>query len=310
MPHIKYVNKLMGPKETLREHLALKRRERFARDFTHFATQNISFYDSKYVAGFAFDGDTARMLISGIPEKESFDYIFQYLKSKNLMRDAALDIGANYGLISLNLAKHYKNVFCFEPHPVVLEILKFNIEQNNAHKTIKIFDVGLSSQEDELALLDHKAHNIGGSTFEGKNVKTDPSIIKKYVCKVLPLDAIPEVRAQKIGLIKIDAEEHELHVLQGAKQTIQENMPVILMEDWDSRNGVESEAIKFLKALGYKTFLVPVKYPQRKTSKNKVLNYFYRAKKIATLLTKGEQHVLEECDFSSTKGYEMIIVHA
>ena len=60
-----------------------------------------------------------------------------------------------------------------------------------------------------------------------------------------PLDSM-KIK-EKIDLIKIDVEGHEIETLEGAKNTIKENKPVIVIESFDKKQEVDN----FLFALGY-----------------------------------------------------------
>jgi len=280
----------------------------FFNDYAGRAHKHIGSFASKYLACFAFDGDTARLLSQGAPEKEEMDCVFNYLKTNDLIRDCAINVGANYGMHSLRFAEHYERVFSFEPHPAVFKILDFNIEYNNPQKNISIFNYGISDEEQTLTLYDHKGRNIGGSTFEAQNV-TDKEGAYKFECQIKPIDQEKSVTEQKIGLFKIDTEGHELHVLKGAKRFIEEQKPVILMEDWSSRNGQESDAIKFLRELGYTNFLSPETTPAKKYSPNKIENIKYKLEYLWQLLTQGQTIGLDDCDFSAPNGYDLIVAH-
>jgi len=138
---------------------------------------------------------------------------------------------------------------------------------------------------------------------------TDKDGAYKFECKIKPIDQEKEVRNKKIGLFKIDTEGHELHVLKGAKAFIEEQKPVILMEDWSSRNGQESDAIKFLRELGYTTFLAPASEPIKKYSPDKLKNISYMLEYLLALFRNGQIRGLSDCDFSATNGYDLIIAH-
>lgn len=293
----------------LKKHKSDKKKALFTRDFTRFIRANINMYDSKYLACLAFDGDTARIIAHGTPEKEEFDCIFKYLENNNLLKGAAIDAGAHYGIHSLTFAKHFKRVFSFEPNPVIFNISKFNITQNNTQNNIQLFNCALSSKKGSMELFDYKEGNTGGATLEKRHVK-DPATRYKYECELKTLDSIEEIADQKIGLLKIDTEGHEYDVLLGAKEIIAKNKPVILMEDWDSRNGHESKSITLLREYGYSNFLVPTSLPQREGAGGRVGALIKKIKYIAVLLVSGKQYGLEKCKFSSPKGYDLILAHS
>ena len=87
----------------------------------------------------------------------------------------------------------------------------------------------------------------------------------------------------KIGFIKIDVEGHELEVIEGAKNTIVKNMPVLLIEieKRHTKEPVEN-SINHIKKIGYECFflmnkeLILVDKLQDKKLEN---NYYFLPKK-------------------------------
>ena len=59
----------------------------------------------------------------------------------------------------------------------------------------------------------------------------------------------------KISLIKIDVEGHEIEVIDGAKITIEKNKPVLLVEieEQHSKKNV-NDSINYINTLGYNSF--------------------------------------------------------
>ena len=59
----------------------------------------------------------------------------------------------------------------------------------------------------------------------------------------------------KIGFIKIDVEGHEIEVIDGAKKTILENMPVLLVEieERHTQSSVK-KSIEYIEKFGYDCF--------------------------------------------------------
>ena len=59
----------------------------------------------------------------------------------------------------------------------------------------------------------------------------------------------------KISFIKIDVEGHELEVIEGAKNTIKRDKPVLLVEIEKQYTKKEvAESINFINSLGYKSY--------------------------------------------------------
>jgi FkbM family methyltransferase len=137
-----------------------------------------------------------------------------------------LDIGANIGNHSLFFAKFLKceMVYSFEPFPRNISLLKMNM-RNYADKS-KIFEIALSDKEGTLPLYNSQAGNFGGfslhSYSNGSSFIVNPSI------DVITLDSL---NLDNISMIKIDVENHENEVLEGAKNTIIRNKPIIFIEN-------------------------------------------------------------------------------
>ena len=78
---------------------------------------------------------------------------------------------------------------------------------------------------------------------------------KEVIVEMRRLDDVKIVN--KIGFIKIDVEGHELEVIDGAKNTIINNMPVLLVEI-EKRHTKEpvEKSINHIKKIGYECFFV------------------------------------------------------
>lgn len=171
---------------------------------------------------------------------------------------AVLDIGANIGIMTVHLAK-IKNVFVysFEPMPnnaaAFKKIIKFFKLQN-----VKLFETALGNKEGEAEMimpvinavkmqgLSHVVHDSITENNEGERV-TVP--LKK-------LDAIPEIinSPKRISAIKIDVENFEFFVLDGATDVIKKNKPVVYAELWDNEN--RNQCFDLFKELHYNTYAV------------------------------------------------------
>jgi Methyltransferase FkbM domain len=75
------------------------------------------------------------------------------------------------------------------------------------------------------------------------------------VVPCLPLDTIcTRENIQRVDLIKIDAEGHELSVLQGALNVLATSRPIILYENIAGISGANLPVYNFLKAQGYQLY--------------------------------------------------------
>lgn len=158
-----------------------------------------------------------------------------------------IDIGASYGLVSAALADHFDQVHSFEIVSSVRECLHENLK---GISNVKIYDTGLSNTEKTVTL--NIADNITGSSmiYTGWDIpNTSNTLVDVQV------QCLDHFKFESVDLIKIDVEGHEHDVLQGARKTIKQHWPVLVVEMWTYRNKASDvnrrRTIDFLKSLGY-----------------------------------------------------------
>jgi FkbM family methyltransferase len=134
----------------------------------------------------------------------------QHVKNKR----TALDIGANVGLWSRDLVKHFEQVIAFEPVAMFRECLEQNVTASN----ISVQSVALGDTEGQVNMIITEG-NTGHTHVDPNSVNGDTKIIR--------LDSL---NLQNVDYIKIDCEGFEYRVLQGAKETIKRCRPVVVIE--------------------------------------------------------------------------------
>lgn len=117
-----------------------------------------------------------------------------------------------------------KKVHSFEPFESNLEVLRKNT-QEFGDKSI-IYDIALSNTEGTLPLYNSDHGNNGG--FSLHSYSNGSSFLVKNSVNIKPLDSY---NLNNITMIKIDVENHENEVLEGAKNTILRNKPIIFIEN-------------------------------------------------------------------------------
>ena len=159
---------------------------------------------------------------------------------QRLQRDAALkyikqwrvclDIGSNIGQWTRPLCSKFESVVCFEPNPNFRECFNKNIDENN----VLLWPIGLSDKE-------HKAKQGFNSTvLQNEDGDID--------CRTLDSFALTNV-----DFVKIDVDGFEVPLLNGARETLTKNNPVINIEmKRDKRNNITQKCEAILKDLGYK----------------------------------------------------------
>ena len=170
-----------------------------------------------------------------------------------------LDIGANLGSFTLPLAKANPHLtfHAFEPQRIIYYQLCGNTLINGLDN-VHCHNFGLSDKRDrfDIELPDYATEgNIGAFSMD-KEVREN-----EYECQtkgntetmvVFPLD---DGRHQKVRLIKIDVEGHELEVIKGGIDTIKgNNYPPIIFEAWTWKPWYQEKRtalFDYLKDLGY-----------------------------------------------------------
>lgn len=130
-------------------------------------------------------------------------------------RGTALDIGANVGLWSRDLTKHFARVIAFEPVAVFRECLERNVSGAN----FVVSPLALGDQDTQATMIITEG-NSGHSHL-------DPAKMGTGDVQVVRLD---NLNMTDVDYIKIDCEGYEYRVLQGAEQTIKRCCPVVVVE--------------------------------------------------------------------------------
>lgn len=151
-----------------------------------------------------------------------------------------LDIGANIGNHSLYWASKCRpaKIYAFEPVPETFDILKTNVELNRFSSVIEINNIGLSDAPTTGKISKFSPTNIGATTI----IKSKDGSLK---LNRLDNISIPEGR---VDFVKIDVENHELFVLNGAVETLKKYKPVVFIEMWPKYFKAGDD---FLRSLGY-----------------------------------------------------------
>jgi FkbM family methyltransferase len=180
----------------------------------------------------------AYLLASGSYEGENIDLLLRRAPAADLF----IDIGSNFGIFSLPLAKHLP-VIAFEPDSRNVGQLRANVWLNDAQVDVR--QVALSDREG-MALLHLSRDRIEGD-FGMANPGTSSLVAHARHHTSAHNEEVPTATLDgalgtsgKRLLIKIDVEGHELAVAAGMAQTMAGNDCLILAEvfadhlaDWD-----------------------------------------------------------------------------
>ncbi len=150
-----------------------------------------------------------------------------------------IDIGANVGLWSCDLVKDFQHVIAFEP---VRDFRKCFVRNVNA-ANYTLYDCALGKEE-TLINMNIVKGNTGHS-------HVDPVTYGKGTIAMKLLDSF---NFKEVDMIKIDVEGFEEQILFGAQKTIEENLPILVIEQQkhEYQNDMEElPSIKLLNSWNY-----------------------------------------------------------
>ena len=181
------------------------------------------------------------------------------MEEKIKVGNIVVDVGANIGLHTLNMAKIVGNtgqVFAFEPDPSNFEILEKNVKINNYQNIIlEQKAVGDKNGRTTLYQSDHPGmHRIFPQTKQAKGqVQVELTSLDKYF--------IDSNLADKINFIKIDVEGLEFSVLKGMKNILKNNKKIKILFEFAPKNTMEAgftpiELLNYLTSHDFKLYCI------------------------------------------------------
>lgn len=209
-------------------------------------------YEVNGVGSFYIDNikDTIKNnLRSGIPWEGHLVLVMEkYIKPGTM----AIDIGAHMGTHTVTMSKlvgKEGKVVAIEPQMKIFTELMMNLKLNECCN-VTAYRIAVGDKMESIQLEPSPQGNEGGTMIGvgGDHVR------------MLPLDYF---HFDNVSFIKIDTENFEEEVLEGAKETIQRNRPYILIEimgNWNhpvpDRQERSQKVLKKLESMGYTMRLV------------------------------------------------------
>ena len=140
-----------------------------------------------------------------------------------------LDIGSNIGQWTRPLAEKFSSVICFEPNPNFRECFEKNITARN----VLLWPYGLSDKA-----------GTATQDFNSTVLRDEPGDIS--------LRTLDSFGLTEVDLIKIDVDGSEVPLLNGARETLTRNSPIINIEmKRRKRPDTVAKCEKILWDLGY-----------------------------------------------------------
>ena len=179
------------------------------------------------------------------------------MEEKIKVGNIVVDVGANIGLHTLNMARIVGNtgrVFAFEPDPSNFEILEKNVKINNYQNIIlEQKAVGDKHGRTTLYQSDNPGnHRLFPLTKQAKGqIQVELTSLDKYF--------IDSNLANKINFIKIDVEGFEFSVLKGMKNILKNNKKIKILFENMQINTIQAgftpiKVLNYLTSYDFKLF--------------------------------------------------------
>jgi len=184
----------------------------------------------------------------GLFESALIEWCRQYCHPNKIF----LDVGAHTGTYAISLVDGCKHVYAFEPQKNTYYALCGGIAMSGQCDKITAHNFGLGNASQEgKQRLNIVSRDGGGSSI---HVPPNMAILGGEEIEIRVLDKIlSEKEKSQIGFIKMDVEDNELFVLEGATNTIMaSDYPTILFES----NHDNLPLFRHISILGYE--IIPI----------------------------------------------------
>lgn len=174
------------------------------------------------------------------------DYIIKYYKPNSNIVDAGAHIGTTTLLMSEVLTSG-NTIYSFEP--IFNDILLKNIKDNNLTNDVIIYPYGLGSSIDNIQI---PAINLNDSiNFGGTSIVGHGSCNNNSETIDIPIYNLDIFKLENVSIIKIDVENMEIELLEGAIDLITACKPTILIETFDYDKLTNSNVFSKMSQMGY-----------------------------------------------------------
>lgn len=147
------------------------------------------------------------------------------------------DVGAHVGTVAVTAlyAFGFERALCFEPSPVNRRLLEVNLLHNGVAERAAVFPVALSDRAGtarfEVAPMNPSDGRVRVGEGAGAFGEDGWETIEVDTATLDSLVREGEVSSEGLGLVWIDAQGHEGHILAGARETLAGGVPTVI-EFW------------------------------------------------------------------------------
>lgn len=201
------------------------------------------------------------IFIAGGKTHDSEIRLARFILKKLKEKDVFVDIGAHFGYFSLLASTIARQgaVYAFEASGNNFEILKKNTRNID---TIRLIHKAVADREGtiefyELPVIFSEYNTLEVEQFEQESWYRNIAPRKRSVESVR-LDTFVREIGTAPAMVKIDVEGAEHKVIEGARNYLTENAPIVIMEYVEKRrnNLNHQKAVRFLNEMNYRAFSI------------------------------------------------------
>lgn len=166
--------------------------------------------------------------------------------------EMVLDVGANIGVMTYYLSTRFpeSKILAFEPVPHNIATLKrvigkYNLTNVTVHETALSNEVGTATM---ILPVVSRVKMHGLSHVKHRSI-TEYNDGEEFEVQTNTLDSLLANRTKKVSAIKMDVENFECFVLEGSKQVLQSDRPIVYTELWENEN--RDKCLTLMAQLGF-----------------------------------------------------------
>lgn len=172
-----------------------------------------------------------------------------------------IDGGANLGFHSIQFAKlaNEGKVYCFEPQPLIFNLLSTNLLINGCSDVVKQYRLGLGDQLNQqlkMTPINEQMFSADCINYGGRGLTNLENGEEEVV-----LTTIDNLNLTKLDFIKLDVQGFELETIKGGEKTIKSNYPIFFLENYINQEK-DQEVIKLLQEWGYDCFRLDISHKE------------------------------------------------
>jgi len=213
--------------------------------------------------------------------KDDDDIKFFIALLKDQDRGVIIDAGANVGYTSIIFAKAFpeSSIVSYEPVKLLASVIS-SVVRFFGTDNIEVRQKALGDSIESVLIKTPIIQGVKkqGLSYIDKEVdREDTHLIKSSIAEevnMVSLDSewISDGESRHISGIKVDVENFEYFVLNGAGQILEKSKPVVMAELWD--NNRKKACIQLMEKLGYRVFIIKDKALVPYIGQSS-LNYFF-----------------------------------